>query len=301
MCYNPKMAGDEQKTKERLEEIEKGMQDPAFWSDKTKAQEIIREYNELKDAAAGVDKYDRGGAIMTIFAGAGGDDAEDFARMLYEMYDKYIASSGWTSKILHDHATDAGGYRSITLEIEGKNVYGTIKNESGVHRLVRISPFNASKKRHTSFVMVEVVPKIDQITKEFDIPEGDIKIEFAKSGGPGGQNVNKRETAVRAVHVPSNISVHVSSERSQQANRDKALAILKAKMYHSMQEAKKREERGLSISSTTSAEWGNQIRSYVLHPYQMVKDHRTGVEVRDISKILERGELDEFIEAEQSL
>jgi peptide chain release factor 2 len=147
--------------------------------------------------------------------------------------------------------------------------------------------------------MVEVIPKIEQV-KNFDIPEADVRMEFAKAGGPGGQNVNKRETAVRAVHIPSNISAHVSSERSQQANRDKALAILKAKLYHKVQEDLRLQERGMSISATTSAEWGSQIRSYVLHPYQMVKDlkdHRTGVEVRDVDKVMQRGELDEFITA----
>jgi peptide chain release factor 2 len=284
----------------RLKKIEAQMRQADFWSDKEKAQAIIKEYSELKETIAGVGKYDKGDAIMTIFAGAGGDDAEDFARMLFEMYAKFIQNKGWAFFVLHENENDHGGFRNITVEISGKNAYGTLKNESGVHRLVRISPFNASKKRHTSFVMVEVVPKLEKISEE-DIPEQDVRIEFSKSGGAGGQNVNKRETAVRVVHLPTNISVHISSERSQQQNREKALALLRGKLYHMREEMRKKEEKGLSVSATTSAEWGSQIRSYVLHPYKMVKDHRTGVEARDVEKVLERGEIDEFVEAERNL
>jgi peptide chain release factor 2 len=290
----------EEVLKKRLQDIEIRMQSANFWDEKEQARETINEYNQLKNEALGVEKYDRGSAILTIFAGAGGDDSEDFARMLFEMYYKYIGLKGWEIKIIHEHTNDVGGIRNKTIEIIGNNVYGMLKNESGVHRLVRISPFNAAKKRHTSFCMVEVIPKIEQI-HGFDIGEADMKIEFTKAGGPGGQNVNKRETAVRVIHIPTNTIVQVSSERSQQANRDTAISILRSKLYHHIQETKKKEQRELSVSASTNAEWGSQIRSYVLHPYKMVKDHRTGVEVSDVIKILERGELDEFIEAERDL
>jgi peptide chain release factor 2 len=194
---------------------------------------------------------------------------------------------------LHKNENDHGGYRNITFEVDGKNVYGNLKDESGVHRLVRISPFNAKKLRHTSFSMVEVVPKFKKID-DYDLPEDELRVEFARSGGPGGQNVNKRETAVRAVHIPTNIAVHVDSERSQAQNKEKAVALLKGKLYLLKEQQRKEKEEGLYISKITDAEWGSQIRSYVLHPYKMVKDHRTGVEVRDVEKVLD-GDLEHFI------
>jgi peptide chain release factor 2 len=236
---------------------------------------------------------------MTIFSGAGGDDAEDFSRILLEMYEKYFENKDWKYSILHKNENDHGGYRNITLEISGKNVYGTLKNESGVHRLVRISPFNAKQLRHTSFSMVEVIPKFER-PDELEIPPEEIKIEYSKSSGPGGQNVNKRETAVRLVHIPTNLAVHVESERSQAQNKEKALVMLEAKLYKKLDDERKAKERGMYISKTTQIEWGNQIRSYVLHPYKMVKDHRTNVETSQVEKVL-NGELDEFIDAEKSL
>ncbi|MCR4330798.1 MAG: PCRF domain-containing protein [Patescibacteria group bacterium] len=283
--------------KERIEEIEQAMRAPDFWSHKAAAQDMLKELQDLKDTVAGRGKYDKGGAVMTIFSGAGGDDAEDFSAMLYRMYLKFFQRKGWETSLLHKNENDRGGYRNITVEIHGRGAYGMLKNESGVHRLVRISPFSSKKLRHTSFSMVEVVPKFEE-RGAIEIPPAELRVELSRSGGPGGQNVNKRETAVRVVHIPTNLSAHVDSERSQAQNKEKAIEILKGKLYKRREEEQKQKEAGLSISKTTEIEWGNQIRSYVLHPYKMVKDHRTGVEVRDVEKVLEDGEIDEFINAE---
>jgi len=293
-------AASKEVIQEKISEIETAMSLPDFWSDKEKAQGMIKDLQELKDKLEGVGKYDKGNAVMTIFAGAGGDDAEDFASMLMRMYEKFFEKKSWSMITLHKNENDHGGYRNITVEIDGKGVYGTLKNESGVHRLVRLSPFNAKSQRHTSFAMVEVIPKFEK-SDELDISPDDLKIEFARSSGPGGQNVNKRETAVRIVHIPTNLAVHVESERSQEQNRQKAMEILEGKLYRKMEDDRKKKEAGMYISKTMEIEWGNQIRSYVLHPYKMVKDHRTDTEVRDVNAVLEDGEIDAFIEAEKDL
>ena len=295
---------DEKEKKEnRVKEIETAMNAADFWADKTKAQALIKELQELKVEVEGGGKYDSGGAVVTIFSGAGGDDSEDFSAMLFGMYRKFIEKRGWSFAIIHQNQNDHGGFRNLTFEIQGHpptgGVYGTLKNESGVHRLVRISPFNAQKKRHTSFSMVEVIPKLEK-TSEIEIPENEIEVTFARSSGPGGQNVNKRETAVRVVHLPTKLAVHAETERSQAQNKEKAITILKGKLYKLREDERKAKEKGMYISKTTAIEWGNQIRSYVLHPYKMVKDHRTGVETAQVDKVL-AGELDEFIEAEKNL
>lgn len=284
---------------QRIAEIESQMLQADFWSDKDNAQRLIKELQELKDAKEGGGKYDRGGAHMTIFAGAGGDDAEDFARMLLEMYLKYVESKNWQIVFEHENKNDHNGYRNITFEIVGKGVYGNLKHESGVHRLVRVSPFNAKSQRHTSFAMVEVIPKFEK-AEEFNIPDDDLDIDFTKSSGPGGQNVNKRETAVRIVHKPTGLSAFVDSERAQHQNKERALEILRGKVYKRQEEERMAKEKGMYISKTTDAEWGNQIRSYVLHPYKLVKDHRTDLEIRDVDKVLD-GYIDEFIEAMRNL
>ena len=279
----------------RIKEIEAAMLLPDFWSDPQEAQGMIKELQELKDAADGKGKYDRYNAIVTIVAGAGGDDAEDFARMLVEMYQKYAEGKGWTVAVLDSNTNDQNGYRNIVFEIGGKGSYGELKTESGIHRLVRISPFNANGKRQTSFVLVEVSPHIADV-KEAPLPDDELEISFAKSGGAGGQNVNKRETAVRITHTPTNISVHVSSERSQQQNREKAIALLSGKVLAFREAQRERGLKGLSVEKSVKIEWGSQIRSYVLHPYQMVKDHRNDTEVRNVDAVLD-GDIQVFLDS----
>lgn len=231
-------------------------------------------------------RYDAGSAHISIHAGAGGDDAKDWARMLFDMYVAYAKRQGWKVIQTDDNA----------IEVIGEFAYGRLHKESGVHRLVRLSPFNAKKLRHTSFALVEVVPVFSDVAhKKIVLPPEDLRIDFFRSSGPGGQNVNKRETAVRITHEPSGVAVAVQSERSQLQNKEKAMVLLKSRLLHMLELHQKEELKDLR--SHSKPEWGSQIRSYVLHPYKMVKDHRTKIESHQPEKVLE-GDLDKFIEAE---
>lgn len=292
---------DEEKIKEEINQLEVEMSSIDFWQDKVRAQLVIKKISELKNKLLGSKKYDKGNCILSILSGAGGDDAEDFSAMLFRMYTKYFSKVGFSYSVISENKNSLGGYRNISIEVVGKNAYGTLKNESGVHRLIRQSPFNAKSLRQTSFSLVEVIPEFEKDDKEIEISDDDLKIEYSKSGGPGGQNVNKRETAVRVIHLPTNTSIHVTSERSQEQNKEKALEMLKGKLYLIREKEKQRQKDGFAISKTVEIEWGNQIRTYTLHPYKMIKDHRTGVEIHNTDDVLLDGELSLFIEAERDL
>lgn len=239
-------------------------------------------------------EYDKGGAVLTINAGAGGTDAQDWAQMLLRMYTRWGEQQDYRVETMELSEGDEAGIKSVTLEIRGRYAYGYLKSEKGTHRLVRISPFNANGKRQTSFAGVEVMPILDG-SVTLDIPDTDLEITTSRSGGKGGQNVNKVETAVRVLHKPSGLAVRCTQERSQLQNKEKALALLKAKLLV-IAESQRLEEIAEIRGDMVEAAWGNQIRNYVFHPYQMVKDLRTGVETTQVDDVM-NGELDPFIEA----
>jgi len=240
-------------------------------------------------------RYDRDPAILAIHAGAGGTDSQDWAAMLERMYLRWAEARGYETEVLDMTPGEEAGIKSVTIAVNGEYAFGYLRAEKGVHRLVRLSPFDAAHRRHTSFALVEVLPQIAMEEAEVEIDPGDIKLDVYRSSGAGGQNVQKNATAVRVTHIPTGIVVTCQNERSQTQNREFAMRILAARLLE-LRQAEKEEERAVLRGEYTKAEWGSQIRSYVLHPYQMVKDHRTEHESGNTQAVLD-GELDEFMEA----
>lgn len=289
---------DIKKEIEKFADLEKRTNDLLELSqseDKSLANEIEEQTKKLQKEFADYEflvllsgLYDKNNSIITIHAGAGGTEAQDWAEMLLRMIMRFADKMGWQTKILDESRGAEAGYKSVMLEIKGRFSYGYLKSEHGVHRLVRISPFDAEKMRHTSFALIEVLPELDE-KAHIEIDPKDLRIDTFMSGGKGGQSVNTTYSAVRIVHIPTNISVSCQNERSQQQNKDMAMKILQSKL-NALEEEKKSKERLEMRGEYKSAEWGNQIRSYVLHPYHMVKDNRTEYESADPESVLE-GEL----------
>jgi peptide chain release factor 2 len=239
--------------------------------------------------------YDAGDALLAIHAGAGGTDSQDWAAMLMRMYLRWSEKNGYQTEILDSSEGEEAGIKSATISISGKYAYGYLRSEKGVHRLVRLSPFDAAHRRHTSFTLVEVLPQVAFDSPEVPIDPADLKIDVFRSSGAGGQNVQKNATAIRITHLPSGIVVTCQNERSQTQNREFAMRILRSRLLE-IQKVEKDEEIAILRGEYTKAEWGSQIRSYVIHPYQMVKDHRTGHETGNTQAVFD-GNLEEFMEA----
>ncbi|KPJ59156.1 MAG: peptide chain release factor 2 [Latescibacteria bacterium DG_63] len=256
-----------------------------------KVERLLSEFR-LKSLLDG--EHDRAGAIVSIHPGAGGIESQDWAEMLTRMYLRWLESRGFRYTILDYQAGEEAGIKDATIEVDGEYAYGYMKGESGVHRLVRISPFDAAQRRHTSFASVFVFPQVDEAV-EVNITDGDIRVDTFRASGAGGQHVNKTDSAVRITHIPTGIVVQCQSERSQHRNRDNAMKVLRARLYVHYEEEQRKKLDKLHDDKKEIA-WGSQIRSYVFQPYTLVKDHRTGHETSDVGKVLD-GEIDDFINA----
>lgn len=259
-----------------------------------KYKELKKKYEELEFLVLFSGKYDKSNAIISIHSGTGGVEAQDWAQMLERMFLRFAENKKWKMTLVDRNTGNEAGIKSATYNIAGRWAYGYLKSESGVHRLVRISPFDAEQMRHTSFALVEVIPELPD-TQEIEIKEENLRIDVFKSSGPGGQGVNTTDSAVRIVHIPTKTTVSCQTERSQHQNKETALKILKSKLFKLQEEEKEKKELKLR-GEAQKAEWGKQIRSYVMQPYKMVKDHRTNYETQDIDGVLD-GKLEEFMEA----
>ncbi len=280
---------------EELTELLKSAPDKELEKEiKKRFADIQKEFQAFEFKTLFKEKYDPSSAIMAIHAGAGGSDAQDWAEILLRMYLRFFEKMGFSVKVIDESRGKEAGIKSAVIDISGAYAYGYLRSEAGVHRLVRLSPFNADSLRHTSFALVEILPEIGEIA-EVNIDPKDLKIDTFKSSGPGGQYVNKTESAIRLTHIPSGLVVASQSERSQAQNREMAMKILRAKLHQKYLEDRQTEKKKIR-GEFKSAEWGNQIRSYVLHPYKMVKDHRTGHETSNAEQVLD-GNLIDFIEA----
>ncbi len=259
-----------------------------------KYKELKTKFKKLEFCVLFSGKYDKNNAILSIHAGTGGVDAQDWTLILERMYLRFAEKMKWKVNIVNRTVGNEAGIKSVTIHITGRFVYGYLRSESGTHRLVRISPFDAEAMRHTSFSLVEVIPELPE-AHNTEINENDLEIDVFRSSGPGGQGVNTTDSAVRVKHKPTNIIVSCQNERSQHQNKEIAIKILKAKLFK-LEEEKKQEQEKKLRGETQKAEWGRQIRSYVMQPYKMVKDHRTNFETQDINGVL-NGDLEKFIEA----
>jgi len=288
--------GEIKKSINDVEELKEILDSDGLYNEVADIEKKIKE-KEKETFFSG--KYDKGNAMLSIYSGAGGQDAQDWTAMLLRMYQRYCENKGFKAEMLDESLGEVGaegrkGIKSVSVSVSGKYAYGLLKKETGVHRLVRISPFSAQKLRHTSFALVEVLPEIKE--GEIEIKPDDLRIDFYRSSGPGGQYVNKRDSAVRITHIPSNIVVTCQSERLQGKNKERAMKMLLSKLYLYNLEKQEKEMSDIK-GEKISVSWGNQIRSYVLHPYKLVKDLRTEVESTQPDKVLD-GELEDFIEAE---
>ncbi len=252
-----------------------------------------KDFKKLEFSVLFSGKYDNNNAIVSIHAGAGGVDAQDWAEILLRMYLRFCEKKKWKVEVVDKSYGQEAGIKSVTLHISGNNVYGNLKSENGVHRLVRISPFDAEAMRHTSFALVDILPELGD-DEELEIRDSDLRVETFKASGHGGQGVNTTDSAVRIVHIPTDIKVVCRNERSQLQNKETAMKILRAKLLEYQEEERCKKESDIR-GDIQKAEWGSQIRSYVLHPYKMVKDHRTDYETQNVDDVID-GEIDEFIE-----